>query len=48
MIDIYRIKTNSLLMFLPGFSFHLQRSLLLLQAPRVLKIKSGYKMFILD
>lgn len=47
MFDIYTIKTNSLLMFLPGFSFHLRKSLLQLQVPRVLKIKSGHKMFIL-
>lgn len=33
-------------MFLPGFSFHPQRSLLLLQAPHVLKIRSGHRMFI--
>lgn len=43
---ISRIKTNSLLMFLPVFSFHPQRSLLLLQAPHVLKIRSGHRMFI--
>lgn len=47
MFNIYTIKTNSLLMFLPGFSFHLRKSLLQLQAPRVLKIILGHKMFIL-